>query len=140
MHCAAPRRTAWCRIAPHHVTPCHATPHRAAQHTPTHPVHPAPFRHSKPRSTPPTTPQSHPTTPQEIVKHAITEGVLTPVEWDGINPQSSNIARPPEQAKGAQTVVAAILRLNNLLLVAYMAVYHLVSNFYLETQIDQFER
>ena len=35
---------------------------------------------------------------------------------------------------------AVVLSLTNLLLVAYMAVYHLVSNFYLETQIDQFER
>ena len=37
-------------------------------------------------------------------------------------------------------VYSAVCGRTNLLLVLFMAVYHLVSNFYLETQIDQFER
>ncbi|KAL1499020.1 hypothetical protein AB1Y20_013536 [Prymnesium parvum] len=47
---------------------------------------------------------------------------------------------PSSQRRKDWPVVSAVLGRTNILLVLFMAVYHLVSNFYLETQIDQFER
>jgi len=75
---------------------------------------------------------------------AVTDGHVSPAAKSPRNrPAAKEQGGEPSTAKEiakAAPVYSAVCNRTNWLLVLFMAVYHLVSNFYLETQIDQFER
>jgi len=63
-----------------------------------------------------------------------------PVVSVRVQAHSGYTSPTPIRQAAAPCTLQAVLGRTNILLVLFMAVYHLVSNFYLETQIDQFER